>query len=181
MPVVLTGRHIEITPALRKLVDGKVTKLDRLFGTALVSMQVVLQQEKNRRVAELVVHLRGDHVLHGEGTAPAWPGAVTAAVSKVAQQGQKIKGKWQERKRRATPAKAVAARRVAAAEPLATPGPRIVRAARYGGKPMTVEDAAREASASREGVIVFRNASTDAVTVLYRRRNGDLGLIEPEA
>jgi putative sigma-54 modulation protein len=45
---------------------------------------------------------------------------------------------------------------------------------------MTVEEAAREADGSREGVVVFRNAGTNAVNVIYRRRNGDLGLIEPD-
>lgn len=180
MRVVLTGRHVDITPALRQLVDRRLIKLERLFGEALVSVHVVLQQEKNRRVAELDVHTRGDHMLHGTGAASAWAGAVAGAVSKVAQQGQKIKGKWRERKRRAVPVKAVAVRRAAAAERVRPAGRRIVHAGRYGAKPMTVDEAAREVDAARDGLVVFRNATTDAVNVIYRRANGDLGLIEPE-
>jgi putative sigma-54 modulation protein len=180
MRVVLTGRHVTITPTLRALVDRRLLKLERPLGEALVSVQVGLRQEKKSRVVEIVAHLRGDHMLHGKGSATAWATAVGEAVTKVVQQGQKVKGKYQRRKRHATAGKTVAAQRVAAAEPVKAEGPRIVRAPPYGGKPMTVEEAAREADGSREGVVVFRNAGTNAVNVIYRRRNGDLGLIEPD-
>jgi len=181
MRLVLTGRHVEITPALRKLVDRKVAKLDRMFGEALVSAQVVLTQEKYRRVAELIVHTRGDHMLHGAADKRAWELSLTAALEKIVHQGRKIKGKWQERKRHALPAKAVAARGALEPEARERTGPRIVRTPRYAVKPMTVEDAAEEIGAARDSFLVFRNAATDSLNVLYRRKNGDFGLIEPEA
>jgi putative sigma-54 modulation protein len=181
MRLVLTGRHVEITPALRKLVDRKLAKLDRMFGEALVSAQVVLTQEKYRRVAELVVHTRGDHTLHGAADNAAWEPSLTAALEKIVQQGKKIKSKWQERKLRAAPAKAMAARGALAPEGRERTAPRIVRTPRYAVKPMTIEEAAEEVSAARHGFLVFRNAGTDSINVLYRRRNGDFGLIEPEA
>jgi hypothetical protein len=64
-----------------------------------MSAQVVLAREKNRLVAEVVVHARGDHTLAGVGATPTWSTALTAAVSKVLQQAETVKGKWQERKR----------------------------------------------------------------------------------
>jgi putative sigma-54 modulation protein len=98
------------------------------------------------------------------------------------QQGKRVKGKWQERKRHATPVKTVASRAAArAVEPPEPAGPRIVRTSRYAAKPMTVEEAAREVDAARDGLLVFRNATTDTINVLYRRKDGDFGLIEPEA
>ena len=59
--------------------------------------------------------------------------------------------------------------------------PRVVRVRSRAAKPMTIEDAAAELGEGNDAVIVFRNSSTDAVTVLFRRPDGNLGLVEPEA
>ena len=180
MRLVLTGRHVDITPHLRKLVDRKLAKLERMFGDAIVSAQVILTREKYRRVAELVVHTRGDHMLHGASDHASWEQSLTGSVEKIVQQGKRVKGKWQERKRHATAVKTVAGRAATSEAPEPT-RPRIVRTSRYAAKPMTVEEAAREVDAARDGLLVFRNASTDSINVLYRRKDGDFGLIEPEA
>ena len=66
-----------------------------------MSAQVVLSREKNRLVAEVVVHARQDHTLKGLGTTATWGTSLTAAVKKVLQQAETVKGKWQERKRSA--------------------------------------------------------------------------------
>jgi ribosomal subunit interface protein len=99
MRLLLTGRQVEITPTLRRLVEARLEKLERRFGEALVSVQVVLSREKNHVAAELVVHARQDHTLTGIGTTQTWATALTAAVKKVLQQAETVKGKWQERKR----------------------------------------------------------------------------------
>jgi putative sigma-54 modulation protein len=57
---------------------------------------------------------------------------------------------------------------------------RVRRVRRYAVKPMTVEEAALAVESGDDTFVVFRNAATDAVTVLYRRKDGDLGLIEPD-
>jgi putative sigma-54 modulation protein len=56
----------------------------------------------------------------------------------------------------------------------------VVRAIRYPVKPMTVEDAALRVNEGPEAFLVFRNAETEAVSILYRRKDGNLGLIEPD-
>jgi ribosomal subunit interface protein len=101
MRVLLTGRQTDITPPLRRLVDARLAKLIRRFGDALVSVQVVLAREKNRYVAELTVHARQDHILHGVGSTASWSTSLTGAVQKILQQAEKVKGKWQSRKRSA--------------------------------------------------------------------------------
>ena len=58
--------------------------------------------------------------------------------------------------------------------------PRIRRVPRYPVKPMTVDEAAMAVDGGNDAFLVFRNAATDAINVLYRRKDGDLGLIEPE-
>src|SRR5262245_52162684 len=98
MRLELTGRHVDITPALRRLVDAKLARLERLLNDAAVSAQVVLTAEKNRRRADVTLHARGEKFLHGYGTAAAWPAAVTQALDRIVQQAHKVKGKWQERK-----------------------------------------------------------------------------------
>jgi len=60
-------------------------------------------------------------------------------------------------------------------------GPRVIRNRRFAVKPMTIEEAALEVGASADGVLVFRDAATERVNVLYKRKDGNLGLIEPEA
>jgi ribosomal subunit interface protein len=101
MRLMLTGRQVDITPNLRRLVEARLAKLERRFSEALVSTQVVLSREKNRLVADVVVHARQDHTLKGIGTTQAWGTSLTAAVNKVLQQAETVKGKWQERKRSA--------------------------------------------------------------------------------
>ena len=191
MRLELTGRHIEITPVLRRLVDTKLAKLERLLNDSAVSAQAVLTREKHRHRADITLHARGEKFLHGVGNSGSWETSLTEAIDKITQQAQKVKGKWQERKRRGA-VKGVPiigeereAARVKPAGPARTRErvrmPRILRAQRQSIKPMTVADAAREVDAGGDGVVVFRDVETSTVSVLYRRRNGELTLVETEA
>ena len=101
MRVDITGRHIDITPGLRQLIGKSLARVERLLNDRAVSATVVLTKEKYRHKTELVVHARQDHTLAGIGTTDAWGTALTAAVKKVLQQAETVKGKWQERKRSA--------------------------------------------------------------------------------
>src|SRR5262245_55565191 len=96
----LTGRHVDITPALRRLVEGKLAKLERMLNDSAVSAQAVLTREKHRHRADITLHARGEKFLHGVGSAVAWEPSVSMAIEKITQQAHKVKGKWQERKRR---------------------------------------------------------------------------------
>jgi putative sigma-54 modulation protein len=180
MRLELTGRHVDITPELRKQVEKKLAKLDRLLTGGILSVQAVLTLEKYRRKTEVTVHARGEHFLHGLGDTNSWETSITDAIEKIAQQLQKVKGKWQERKRRATPARVLPAPE--AAPPAAPPkkARRVRRVPRYPVKPMTVEEAALSVDSGDDTFLVFRNASTDSINVVYRRKDGQLGLIEPE-
>jgi putative sigma-54 modulation protein len=101
MRLLLKGKNLDITPTLRRLVDARLAKVERRFGDALISAHVVLSEEKNHFVVELTVHARQDHILHGIGARDKWGTALTEAIQKVLQQADKIKGKWQDRKRSA--------------------------------------------------------------------------------
>ncbi len=183
MRLVVTGRHVEITPLLRTLVEQRLSKLDRVLNDGVVSAQVVLTLERYRHIVEITLHARGDRRLHGLGDTREWETSLAEAVEKLMGQAHKVKGKWEKRKRRAQSARTLPAPAVAP-PPGAVEEPRprrVVRTARYAVKPMTVEEAALSVDESQEAFIVFRNASTDTVSVVYRRKDGNLGLIEPES
>ena len=191
MRLELTGRHITITPAIRRLIEQRLAPMLRLLNDSAVSAQVVLTREKTRVQAEVTLHARGEHFLHGEATGRDVDTALSAAADKVDRQVRSLKSRWSKGKRQgvsaakaasATPRPERAARafsgRASAAEPRSR---RIVRARRYEVKPMSVDEAALEVSDGSDAFLVFRNAATDTINVLFRRSDGNLGLIEPEA
>src|SRR5687767_422169 len=190
MRLELTGRHVAITPTVRKAVERQLARLGRLLNDNIVSVQVVISREKTRHHVEMTLHARGEHFLHGAATGKDVAAALAAAAEKLDHQAQKLKSKWTERKRQGvSPAKAAAPRREDAGRALASAiasgdgevAPvRIVRTRRYAVKPMSVDEAALEVGSDRGAFIVFRNAHTDLVNVLFRRPDGNLGLIEAD-
>jgi putative sigma-54 modulation protein len=180
MRVEYTGRHTEIPPPVRKLADRKLQKLSKVLR-GITDVRVVLTADDGRSTAEVTVHSKNlDLVAAEEGRDPA--AALTAVIDKLIRQAQRHTGKIKERKRR-PPARGTAlfesvGRATPAAEESA---PRIIRTRRFVAKPMTVEEAVLEVGNSKHGFLVFRDAATEKVNVLYRRPDGNLGLIEPEA
>jgi putative sigma-54 modulation protein len=175
MRLDITGRHVDITSPIRQLIDRRLARLGRLLNDSVISAQVILTKEKYRHRTEIIIHARGDHMMRGLGEGNAWNLSLRQATEKIEQQAQKLKGKWAERKRRGSGARLLAPPTGSDA----TAAPRVVRATRYAVKPMSIEDAALRVEDGSETFVVFRNAETDAVSILYRRRDGNLGLIEP--
>ena len=171
----ITGRHVEITPPLHRLVDQALAKLERILNDRAVSATVTLTKEKYRHIAEIILHARGDHTLTGVGQGNTWPLAVRQAQKKVEQQAQKLKSKWTDGRHRSARASGDSRR-----APAAPATPRRVVRGRYPIKPMSVEDAALRLEGGSETFVVFRDADNDSVTILYRRKDGNLALIETE-
>jgi len=141
----------------------------------------VLTRQRGLVRAEVTMHVSREHFLHGEGSGPDLQVALSAATDKIQHQAEKLKGRWTGRKRRDVVERGDAERIDGTVTGKEDRGRRIIRARRYAVKPMSIEDAAAEIGDRNDAVIVFRNSSTDAVTVLYRRADGNLGLIEPDA
>jgi putative sigma-54 modulation protein len=177
MRLDITGRHFTVTAATRKFAEQRLAHTVRLLNHSAVSAHIGLSKERGRVRAEVALHVKHDRFLHGAGSGPDAETAIGAAADRVERQADTLKGKWNERRRRAP----AASQREPAPRPLAANGRRrIIRARRYAVKPMSIEDAAAEIGDGTDAVIVFRNSASDAVTVLYRRPDGHLGLIEPE-
>ena len=193
MRLELTGRHITISPAIRRLTDHRLAPMLRLLNDSAVSAQVVLTKVKTRVHAEVTLHARGEHFLHGEATDRDVDTALSAAADKVDRQVRSLKSRWSKGKRQGVSVAKVAAtasppeggRRAPAADARGVAAERrtlrIVRARRYEVKPMSVDEAALEVGDGADTFLVFRNAATDTINVLFRRSDGNLGLIEPEA
>jgi putative sigma-54 modulation protein len=194
MRLVLRGHHVDITPSLRRLVGAELAKLERVLNNSAVSAQAILTLEKYRHRADITLHMRGEKFLHGVATTDNWTESVTRALAQISQQAQKIKSKLHDRKRHALKTGVVAASenagpdRAAVKSPRAARAPRervrmprILKASRQLIRPMSVADAARQVEANGEGVVVFRDVETEAISVMYRGPDGQLALVETEA
>jgi putative sigma-54 modulation protein len=177
--VEYTGRHVEVPADVRKLGDRKIRKLARVLR-GITDVHVVLAADKHRQSAEVTVH--SPHLdLAAKEESTDFGVSLTAVMEKLIRQAERHTGKRRVRKGGTSPRV-----RAAAPEPPLSPSreeaaPRVIRTRRFAVKPMTVEEAALELGAGGDGVVVFRDAATERVSVLYRRKDGNLGLIEAEA
>jgi putative sigma-54 modulation protein len=183
MRLDLTGRNVDITPALRQLLVRKLARLERLLQDSAVSAQVVLRQERYRHITDVTVHARGDHVLAGVAAAASWPESMSAALEKITQQAQRLKEKWTARKRRAAAPRQLPvgpARAQAVPSPPAARRP-VVNPVRYAIRRHTLQAAVTRLDRTREPFVLFRHADSLRLNVVFRQADGTLALIEPEA
>jgi ribosomal subunit interface protein len=177
MTLTVTGRHLELSPLIRQQIHTKFTRLERLLNDSAVSAQVIVTRERQAVVCEVTLHARGDHMLVGVGRHARIITAVGEAIDKVKQQAQRLSDRWKTRRR--TGQKLAAAIAVEAPKPAArASGSTVVRARRYAVKSLSVDDAAARMGAAP--FLVFRQAATGRVAVVFRRPDGKAGLIEPE-
>jgi putative sigma-54 modulation protein len=100
MRVDITGRHADLTPAVRQLISKKVARLERVLNDRAVSATVILTSERYRCKTEFVLHARGDHTMSGKGEGKDWTMSIRQAAAKTEQQARKLKSKWTEEKRK---------------------------------------------------------------------------------
>lgn len=176
MKIEFTGRRTDVPDELRKLAERKLAKLGRVLP-GVTRAHVVLATDKRRQIAEVTVHSRHLDLQAREQSADL-AGALAAVMEKVTRQATRQVGKRRVVRGRSEP-------RAAAARPGAEPEPRraepVIRRRRLPVKPMSVEEAAQVVLGRKEGFLVFRDARTERINVLYLQNDGNLGLIEPEA
>jgi putative sigma-54 modulation protein len=183
MRVTVTFRHIEATDALRRYAETKVRRVVSKYFHRPLEGHVVLAVSKRRHSAEISV--AGDRTMLNahEETGDLYS-AIDLAVDKIERQAKKRKAKREGHKAfgaaraaaTGNAARPVEVAQTEAGEPQAVP---VVRTERLAAKPMTVEEAVLQLDMSTREFLVFRNAASEALNVIYRRRDGDYGLIEP--
>ncbi len=178
MDVDFTGRQVNITPGLRQYTHEHLRKLERLLP-GRPKLHVILMAEKRRCTAEITATLR-DQTLVSVMEAADSRSAIKGALDKLERQAVRSLARQRTRKRRPKPTSNVLlniyqGRRVDHEESVA------IETERLPVKPMTLEEAVESLGVAESGVVVFRNAESERVNVVYLRPDGKLGLIEPEA
>jgi putative sigma-54 modulation protein len=177
MKIEFTGRQTEVTPEIRRVAEQKLQKVAKLLPR-VTRAHVILTADKHRRMVEVELHSRQLDLTAVE-VSPNPRLSLSRAIDKVLRQAQRQRARRRERKGGASPR--ILAAQAERAGDGAAPAARVIRRRRVPVKPMSVDEAALELEGRSEGVLVFRDARTERVQVIFRRRDGNLGLIEPEA
>lgn len=185
MAVECTGRNVEVTPALKNLARARAERLERHLGGP-ANVRVVLSHERHRFGAEIIATHRRQRWNAHEYTTADPKAAVALAFEKIDAQAMKDSERRRDRKNRVSqrlleagePTVPAVSNRKAARSSAAAPDRRVVKTSRLAVKPMSVEEAALFLGDSEQEFLVFRDSSTENVSVLYKRRDGNLGLIE---
>ena len=185
MRLELTGRHVDITPGIRRIVDSKLVKLTRLLNDGAISAHIVLSKEKTFNRAEVTVHLRDEKFLHAVGEGTSWQVPLTRATERLAQQARTTKGKYEARKRKNAAERRDEQKNDAvptAGRPSVTAGSlsqlAAVRHLRQKVRTLSVVSAIQQLRG--QGALVFRDSATARLSVLYRASDGDLTLVEAD-
>jgi putative sigma-54 modulation protein len=179
MKIEFTGRQTVVSMELRRLAERKLLKLGRVLP-GITRAHVILAVDRHRQTAEISVH--SAHLdLAARETTEDLGVSISEVVDKLTRQAQRQVGRRREHVRLA-PARGSSPRKAKAEGrgPAESRGVRVIKTRRPAGKPMTLDEAAAEMLVREESFLVFRDAGTERVQVLYRRKDGNLGLIEPE-
>ena len=189
MKVDITARNTDLTPALREFAEEKLDKLTKLLDDP-VDAHVVLSIMKHRHIAEIQIKCRNVVLSGTEETADLYA-SIGEVVDKLERQALKHKEKIHDHKHRRGPrdpeVSATIEANVAQAQGIDTSprgdsaGPRVVHSRRCRVRPMSPEDAVLELDASDDPLLVFRDANSERINVLYRQKDGHYGLIDPES
>ena len=173
MQAIISARGLSISKTYKDTLTQRLAKLEPMFP-GIVEAKIVLSKEKHRRTAALTLVAK-HHTFRSEETASDLETAVDVAVDALARQVREMKDRVKNRKARSAPRRAPAPAR-AGASPMAE-----VVVTRVPVELMPLAAAVEQLRASRDEFLVFANATTDVVSVLYRRGDGGFGLIEPVA
>ena len=191
MATTITGRHYEVTDNIRSLITKKLDKIvDKLFA-GVIEVRVVLQVEKYRNICEILITGKEHIVKSVQESEESMQDAINSALDHVKRQAQKNRSTIRDHHRKdgglnKTVAGLVTQWSVQVLEPgrLRQAGPkrlpRIIKTNHLAILPMTIEDAAESLQGSKNEFIVFRDLDNDRISVMYKRRDNNLGLIAPE-
>ncbi len=179
MNLDITGRHVDITPALKDFAEDKLRKLTKLLDEP-IEIHVVLGIEKHRHTAEIKVKSR-TAILSGTMETGDLYASIGEVADKLERQALKHKEKMRNHKNRKSVRHVEFAAAAAPLEEQAEVGTSIVQRSRsYAPKPLSLEDAIIELESSEDDVLVYRDLESERINVVYRRSDGEYGLVEPE-
>jgi putative sigma-54 modulation protein len=178
MKIIFKGKHIEVTDAMRNYIEKRLSKIERHFDHIL-EVIVTLSVEKNRQIVEATLQARRALIRAEEETNDMYT-SIDKVADKLERQIQKYKEKYFQKPHPGTEKKGLANQEVDAEDSESDKIAKIVKTKRFAIKPMSVEEAAMQMDLLGHNFFVFANDNTNKVNVLYKRKDGNFGLIEPE-
>jgi len=176
MRTIVSGKNIDITDALKDRVEKRLNKFERYFSPD-TEAHVTLSVEKNRHIIEVTIPFNGV-ILRGEEATGDMYTSIDNVVEKLERQMRRQKTKLERRNKDGNIK--FENWTVPAEEEFEDEEIRIVRTKRFAMKPMPTEEAVLQMELLGHNFFVFSNAETDEVNVVYKRKDGNYGLIEPE-
>lgn len=174
MKITISGKNIDVTEGLRSAVEDKLAKLEKYF-TPETSCNVTLSVEKERQKMEVTIPMKG-HIIRAEQQSDDMYVTIDLVVDVIEAQLKKYRKKLIDKQQNSDSfRKEFVEEEVADDEEI-----KIVRAKKFGMKPMFPEDACVQMELLGHNFFVFSNAETGEVNVVYKRKDKSYGLIEPE-
>jgi putative sigma-54 modulation protein len=177
MDITVTFRHIDPTDSIKAYAEEKLLKIDKYLDSP-VEAHIVLAVEKFRRMADVTINVNGTMIKAVEETEDMYS-AIDQVMDKIEKQvkryRQKIRKRRSEDRKNETNMDIEASREML---DLSLEEPRI-EVEKFDAKPMDPEEAAMQFNMSQQDFLVFRNSRSRQINVIYQRRDGNLGLIEP--
>ena len=173
MATIVRGKNLEITPALKNHVEKQEKKVTKYFDNE-VNVQALLSVEKDRKVAEITLKVDGVVLRGVEGNDDMYA-AIDLVYDKLVRQIHKYKTRIARRMKKGT-------FNAALIEGPAVPEEsfEVARVKKFAARPMDVEEAILQMNLVGHDFFVFLNSKTDTISVVYKRKHGKYGLIEPE-
>lgn len=186
MPTEISGRNYDISPKIRDLITKKLAKIEERLFDDVIDVRVVLDVQKYRNICEIIIVGKEHDVKSVQESDNSMEDAINTAMDHVKRQAQKNRKKIRDHRqngRARKTATAITEWNVQVLEPSLLPeqkNRRIIKTSNLPIRPMSIEHAALMLDDSKNEFIVFRDVDTDKVSVIYKRRDNNLGLIAPE-
>lgn len=174
MRIRVSGKNIEVTNALRERVEKKLSKFEKYFNPD-TEVNATLTVEKNRHIIEVTIPFNGV-ILRGEEATEDMYSSIDNVVEKLERQIAKYRTRLERRIKDGS----VRFENFSFNQEEDDEEPKIVKTKRFAMKPMPVEEAVLQMELLGHNFFMFFNADSDEVNVVYKRKDGDYGLIEPE-
>jgi len=178
MNIQITGKRVDVTEAMKSYIEKKVSKATKTLRD-VIEVMVTLRIERYHHIAEVAI--TADHLtIRGEGNTADMYTSIDMAFNRIEKQVNRYRDRLHDR-RTPSPEKVREAKMtVYEHESMgAEEEPVVVKVDKIPVKPMALEEAVMEMDLLNQDFLVFKNAETDVVNVIYHRRDGNIGLIEP--
>ena len=178
MKVTVIAKNIELTPALKEMVDKKISKLEKYFGPN-VEARATLSVQKNRQRVEVTIPFNGV-ILRGEEVTDDMYKSIDLVEEKLVRQIRKQRTKLSRKNNSGSLRYPEFNSLEFKNEDTDEDTSRIVKTKSFNVKPMSADEAVLQMELLGHSFFVYQDADTNNVSVVYKRKDGNYGLIEPE-